>query len=154
MGFGLGENEYAQVDVSPPARTLLFPFLELVAITGLLWIAIGWIDNPASGWIDPIVRQTLVLAWIGLGVWRFGVPLLRRYRGRFMVTNRRILARPAQFRGRIDSIPLTDIRSVRRYKGGLSIEIYGFDRPLYFPSVPKTKKVEAILNQSLPRFHR
>lgn len=154
MSFGLGANEYARVDMSPPVRSLLFPFLELIVITGVIWIAIGWIDNPATGWVDPIVRNTLVFAWIALGAWRFGVPALKRHRGRFMITNRRILARPAEFRSKIDSIPLTDIRSVRRYKGGISIEIYGFDRPLYFPSIPKTKKVEEVLHQSLPRFYR
>lgn len=142
--FRLGSGEYVRADMCAPLSTLTFPFLELVLITGICWIVIGYMDQPGSTF-DVQLRNGVVLVWAALSVWRFILPLLRSRKQRFMVTNKRVLARSGELRNRVDSIPLSQIHSARRYKGGISLAVYGFDRPIYFPHVGKSKKVEQIL---------
>ena len=48
-----------------------------------------------------------------------------------------------------NSIPLHDIVGVRRRRGGISLAIRGYDRAIHFPDVPKTKRIEKLLNQQL-----
>ncbi|MDO5031137.1 hypothetical protein [Corynebacterium sp.] len=137
----LGRGETVRVDVTAPFRTLLFPFLELILVTGVAWIAIGWADVRG---IDVALRNGLVALWVVLAVWRFVIPLIKSRRRRFIVTNLRVIARDG---GHIDSIPLRDIRGARRRRGGISLAIHGYEQPMYFPSVPKAKRVEEVLNE-------
>lgn len=145
----LGPNEIVRADMTAPARTLVFPFLELVLITGVCWIGIGYLDQPGLA-VDPVLRNAVVGLWAVLAVWRFVLPLLRARRQRFVVTDRRIIARAGTFRSRVDSIPLRDVHFVRRYRTGLSVSIYGHDRPLYFADVPRAKKLERLITEPLP----
>ena len=137
----MGQGEVKRADVSAPFRALIFPFLELILITGLLWIAIGWCDVQA---VDPMLRNGLVAVWALLGIWRFVIPLFKARRKRFIVTNLRVIAREGKH---VDSIPLTDIRGARRRRGGISLALHGYEKPMYFPSIPKAKRVEDILNE-------
>ncbi|WP_394282169.1 hypothetical protein [Corynebacterium sp.] len=150
--FQLGRGEYARADMCAPLSTLVFPFLELLLITGVAWIVIGFMDQPGT-YVNMQLRNAVVLVWAALGVWRFVLPLVRSRRQRFVVTNKRILARSGELRPRVDSIPLGQIHSVRRHKGGISVAIYGFDRPVYFPHVGRAKRVEQILRRT-PRYSR
>ena len=136
----MGQGEVKRADVSAPFRALIFPFLELILITGLLWIAIGWCDVQA---VDPMLRNGLVAVWALLGIWRFLIPLYKARRKRFIVTNRRVIAREGRS---IDSIPLQDIRGARKRRGGVSLAIHGWDRAMYFPNVAKPKRVAEIIN--------
>ncbi|WIM68244.1 hypothetical protein QP027_02250 [Corynebacterium breve] len=148
--FQLGKDEYARVDMCAPISTLFFPFLELVLITGLLWIVVGFMDQPGQV-IDMQLRNGVVLLWAFLAFWRFVLPLMRSRRQRFVVTNKRVLARTGSLKPRVDSIPLQQIHSARRYKGGISIAVYGLDRPVYFPNVGRTKRVEQALREPVRR---
>ncbi len=130
-----------------PLSTLVFPFLELLLITGVAWIVIGFMDQPESI-VDTRLRNAVVGVWALLGLWRFVLPLIRSRRQRFVVTNKRILARSGELRPRVDSIPLHQIHSVRRHKGGINVAVYGFDRPVYFPHVGRAKRVEEILRRT------
>ncbi|MCT1409598.1 hypothetical protein QPX20_01140 [Corynebacterium accolens] len=136
----MGQGEVKRADVSAPFRALVFPFLELILITGVLWIAIGWCD--AEG-VEPILRNGLVVLWAGLSTWRFLIPLYKARRKRFIVTNRRVIVREGRY---IDSIPLEDIRGARKRRGGISIALNGWDRAMYFPTVAKSKQVAEIIN--------
>lgn len=129
-------GETSIVDVTAPLRVLIFPVLELILATGLTWMAIGWIDATNG---DPVLHNGLVVVWLLLFIWRFLVPLRRARRCRFIVTNARIVARMGS---KVDSIPLTDIAGVRRHRGGIFLSIRGYDRALYFPNLPKTKRIE------------
>ena len=135
----MGQGEVKRADVSAPFRALIFPFLELILITGLLWIAIGWCDVQA---VDPMLRNGLVAVWALLGIWRFLIPLYKARRKRFIVTNRRVIAREGR---NIDSIPLQDIRGARKRRGGVSLAIHGWDRAMYFPNVAKPKRWQRLL---------
>ncbi|WKD57013.1 hypothetical protein CAPI_02195 [Corynebacterium capitovis DSM 44611] len=143
-GLRLSEGEVVLADTCSPLSGLVFPLLELIVITGVCWIAIGWMDAHA---VDPLFRNAVVLLWAVFGVARFAVPVVSSRRRRFMVTDQRVLARGA--RGSVESIPLRQIHSARRNGGGLSLAVYGYDRPLYYPEVGKVKRVERLLNSKL-----
>lgn len=144
----LGTGEVVRADLTAPAHTLFFPFLELLLITALCWMAIGFMDQPGSMW-DVNLRNGVVGLWAVLSFWRFGLPVIRARRRRFIVTNQRVIARAGSLRSRVDSIPLQQIHSVWRRRRGISIAIQGYDRPLFFPNVPRAKRVEKLIGGSL-----
>lgn len=145
--FQTHDGEQVLVDVCAPLSTLTFPFMELIVITGVAWIAIGWMDVTPG--IDPALRNLVVVLWALLALWRFVGPLVASRRRRFMLTDRRILARGR--RGAVDSIPLEQIHSARRVKGGISVAVYGYDRPLVFEDVGKARAVDKALQKALNR---
>lgn len=147
--FQPGQGEVVRADLTSPMRTLTFPVLELILVTGLSWMLIGWLDQPGMG-TDPQLRNAVVLIWAALAFWRFVLPLLKARRRRFVVTDRRIVVRAGAWRARTDSIPFQDIRSVKRRRSGITLAIKGYDRPLYFPDVPRAKKVTQMIESSLP----
>lgn len=139
----LGRGEVVLADMAPPMTALVFPFLELIVITALSWMAIGWMD--ANG-VDVAFRNAAVAVWAVLALWRFVLPLVRSRRQRFVVTNKRVLYIG---RGRSESIPLAQIRGARRYRGGMSIAVFGYGQPVYFPNVGRAKRVEELIHQQL-----
>lgn len=143
--FRIGGDEVVLADVCAPLSSLTIPLLELVAITGVAWIAIGWMD--VTPHVDLALRNLVVLIWALLVAWRFLVPLVASRRRRFVVTDKRILARGR--RGAVDSIPLRQIHSARRKRGGISIAVYGFAQPILFEQVGKTRAVEKELQRAL-----
>ncbi len=136
-------GETPLVDVTAPYRSLTFPVLELILVTGVAWMAIGWVDTNVG---DPLIHNALVILWALLALWRFVLPVYRARRRRFIVTNTRVIARTGR---KVDSIPLTDISGVRRRRGGISLSIHGYERALYFPELPKTKRIENIIADEL-----
>lgn len=149
----LGPGERVRADMTSPPGALVFPFLEAVVTTGLVWMAVGYLDGPGY-LIDSALRNALVGLWAALLVFRFVLPVVKQRRRRFILTDRRIIARAPTLKSRVDSIPLRDVHSVRRHKGGMSVAVFGMDRPLYFPGVPRGKRIEGMIQQSLPGFYR
>lgn len=143
--FRTHDGEQVLADVCAPLSTLTFPLMELIVITGVAWIAIGWMDVTPG--IDPALRNLVVVLWALLALWRFVGPLVASRRRRFMLTDRRILARGR--RGAVDSIPLEQIHSARRVRGGISVAVYGYDRPLVFEQVGKARAVDKALQKAL-----
>jgi len=141
-------GEVVRADLTSPLHTLTFPVLELILVTGLSWMLIGWLDQPGST-VDPQLRNGVVLVWALLALWRFVWPLLKSRRRRFVVTDQRLVVRAGEFGARTDSIPFRDIRSVQRRRNGIYLAIVGYQRPLYFPDVPRAKKVTAMIEESL-----
>ncbi|WP_291313369.1 hypothetical protein [Corynebacterium sp. UBA2622] len=140
----LGDGEVVLADTCGPLSGLVFPLLELVVVTGVCWMAVGWMDGHG---IDPAFRNLVVALWAVLAVLRFVLPVVSSRRRRFMVTDRRVLARGGGGGvGAPDSIPIQQIHSARRERGGLTLSVYGFDRPLHYPGVGRAKKVEKVLN--------
>ncbi|WP_342319149.1 hypothetical protein [Corynebacterium mayonis] len=139
----MSEGEVVLADTCGPISGLIFPLLETVVVTGVCWMAIGWMD---VGGIEPLFRNAVVALWGLLVVLRFIFPVVRSRRRRFTVTNRRVVAQG-------DSIPLRQIHSARRERGGLTLAVYGLGRPLHYPEVGKAKKVEKVLNSQLQGLH-
>ena len=123
-----------------------FPLLELILITGVAWIAIGWADVNI---FNPLVHNGLVVLWGVLAAWRFLLPLVRARRKRFIVTNQRVIAREGK---RTASVPMGDIAGVRRRRGGISLAIRGYDRAMYFPELPKNRKLERIIDDAVQEY--
>lgn len=142
-------GEVVRADLTAPLHSLTFPALELILVTGLSWMLIGWLDQPGSV-VDPQLRNAVVLVWLVLAFWRFVWPLLKSRRRRFVVTDQRLVVRAGEFNARTDSIPFLDIRSVQRRRNGIYLAIVGYERPLYFPDVPRAKRVTAMIEESLP----
>ena len=131
-------------DMAPPMRSLAFPFLELIILTALSWMLIGWMDGTGVG---ADLRNLVVLIWAVLALWRFLQPVIRLRRRRFVVTNKRVVV----MQGRsVESIPFVQIRSVHRHRGGLNIGVFGYAQPVYFPDVGRTKRVEELIRRQLP----
>ena len=131
-------------DMAPPLRSLAFPFLELIILTALSWMLIGWMDSTDVG---ADLRNLVVLIWAVLALWRFLQPVIRLRRRRFVVTNKRVVV----MQGRsVESIPFVQIRSAHRHRGGLNIGVFGYAQPVYFPDVGRTKRVEDLIRRQLP----
>ena len=43
-------EERLRVDVTSPYISMLFPALELIIITGITWIIIGYMDSDKAAW--------------------------------------------------------------------------------------------------------
>lgn len=143
--FKVGEGEIVLADVCAPLSSLTIPLLELIMLTGVAWMAVGWMDVTPG--IDATLRNAVVGVWAVLALWRFVGPVVASRRRRFVVTDKRILARGR--RGAVDSIPHRQIHSVRRQRRGISVAVYGFDRPIYFERVGKARAVEKVLQSQL-----
>src|SRR5699024_12838554 len=80
-------GELKHVDVTAPYRALLWPVLELILVTGICWIAIGWLDVQVNNQgLDVALRIAVVALWAGLSLWRFVLPVTRPRRKRFIIT--------------------------------------------------------------------
>lgn len=144
--------ERVYVDLTSPLSAMLFPVLELIIITGVCWMAVGYFDRlpdmfgyiPATDF-PPGTRDLILGIWVVLSLWRFGLPLLRQRRYRITVTDRKLLVRPSGLRSRYDSIPLSYMHAVQRRRKTLILGVGGQSRPYVLNNVPKAKKVESVL---------
>lgn len=127
-------------------RGLIFPFLELIIATALSWMVVGWMDTAG---VDAGIRNAVVGIWFLIVLWRFVLPLIRMRRQRFVVTNKRVIFVPGG-RGRTESIPLMQIRGVRRRRGGIDIGVLGYGEAVHFPDVGRAKRVQALIEGQLP----
>lgn len=139
-----GERVY--VDMTSSLGALTFHVLEAIAITGVVWIAIGAVDTGLLydwGVVDPMpVRSGLLIFWLLLLLWRLVLPTWRARRKRFMVTNRRLVVRQDKISAHVSELPLADITQVGRGKRGqIVVHAWGRPRPLVFAGVPRSKRV-------------
>ncbi|MGP6173803.1 PH domain-containing protein [Corynebacterium sp. A21] len=149
-GFQLEPGEQVRIDLTSPLSSLTFPVLELILITGLCWMGIGYFDRPdLAGTIPLDLRNAVVVIWLLLATWRFLLPVARSRRRRFVVTDQRVIVRAGTFQAKADSIPMHQIQGVNRRRNRISLVLGGFERPLYFRDVPKAKKVATVINQSM-----
>ena len=119
----LAPGEHILVNVTATMRAMLFPTLELLLITGLGWMIIGYFDRIPT--YDELGVQTgltlsvqgrnmLVVAWMVLGFLRFVLPLVRACRSRLVVTTSRMLLRAPGLTTSLDTIPLVGIYNASR----------------------------------------
>lgn len=152
-GKRIAKGEQIYVDLTAPLSTLIFPVLELIIITGVCWMGIGFLDqrpgldgtNPAS-LFPPGTRDAVLALWALLVTWRFLIPVIRKRRQRLTITDRRLLVRPSGVCTRYDSIPLSYVQGFQRRRGSVFLIVGGQERPYVLRDIPKAKKVESILN--------
>ncbi len=148
------EQEVVFVDLTSPFAALTYPLLELVVITGVMWMGIGYLDSPNAPWIvDVNLRNGLVGVWALLLIFRFVLPVARLRSRRFIVTNRRITLRGPSFRSSVHTIPLQAVKGVGRRRSTISLAVRGHDRPVVIPDVPRSRKVQARIEEALRHGH-
>ena len=104
-------EERLRVDVTSPYISMLFPALELIIITGITWIIIGYMDSDKAAWfLDTNIRNLMVGIWAALSLWRFVLPTIRLRNRRIMVNDERIIIHSATLRPTTHTIPLKSIR--------------------------------------------
>lgn len=148
----IAEGDRIHVDLTSPLSAMLFPIFELIVITGICWMGIGFLDqlpgidgtNPADSFPEG-TRNFLVGVWAVLAVWRFGLPFIKQRRFRVILSDRKLLVRRAGLRTGFDSIPLSYIQRVQRRRNTLVLGVGGHHRPYVINQVPKARKVEALL---------
>ena len=144
----LDEDEEVIIDTNPTFGGLIWPLMELMASTGIIWLVIGLIDkNPTTATDLAPLRTILMLVWLFILLWRVAMPALRWLRKRFILTDRRILLRNGLVRANVSSIDLRSVRGVRRKGSNLLLATYGFGEPVLVPNVPSCRKVAKLVHR-------
>ena len=157
----LAPGEHILVNVTATMRAMLFPTLELLLITGLGWMIIGYFDRIPT--YDELGVQTgltlsvqgrnmLVVAWMVLGFLRFVLPLVRACRSRLVVTTSRVLLRAPGLTTSPDTIPLVGIYNASRRGNHLIVNTHGFG-PILIRNMPRTKKIAQTINDAIAVAH-
>lgn len=158
-------DEPVLAELSPTRRSVIFPVLELLLITGLIWLGIGGIDRyfasvamtnvgyeftPLSDvrfYVnDPLLtpmlwlRRGLVVLWLWLAWRRCIRHLIYRARSRMVLTDRRLITASGHVRSRIAEIPMYAIMDARSTGSTVSIFVVGQRMPVVLQSVPQAKK--------------
>lgn len=141
-------SEEILLDTNPSFSRFVWPFLELMAITGLCWLTIGFMDNAVNAASDfGSARMLVVIAWLVLVAWRVGLPVLHWLGERFVLTNRRILVRRGLLRRRVTSIDLLSVMYVARNGSTLILETSPFGQRIAIVDVPSSRKVAKMVNR-------
>lgn len=148
-------EETLLADLSPQRSTMAYPVLELILITGVIWLGIGALDayiSTAAGNELPVLRWlriSLLVAWI-VFAWRRCIRhLLFRHRSRMMLTNQRLITASGHLRSQIAEVPLAHIVDARNRGSQVWIYTMGARVPLVMHNVPKAKKFVRLLRQYL-----
>ena len=146
----VADGDRIHADLTSPLSAMLFPIFELIAITGICWMAIGFLDQlPGIDGTNPAdsfpARNLLVGIWAILCAWRFGVPFIKQRRFRVVVSDRKLLVRRPGLSTKYDSIPLSYVHRVQRRRNTLVLGVGGQHRPYVISQVPKARKVESLL---------
>lgn len=144
----LDPREVILLDTNPTFGRLVWPLLELMVVTGVCWLLIGFIDGPAIAAGDMQgVRQLLMIAWVVLVAWRVAKPVLGWLGERFVLTDRRIILRRGILRPQVVSIDLRSVRAVNRKGGVLYLQTRSFGPPLAVEDIPSSRKVARMVSQ-------
>lgn len=169
----LAPDEYVLAELSPSRRSVIFPVLELVLITGVVWMLIGLVDayflrlastqlgyelTPPSA-VVPLVddalapalvwaRWALLLGWVVL-VWRRCVRhLVFRHRSRMLLTNQRLITATGHLRSTIAQVPLHSVVDARTQGAGtVAVYVLGARVPVVLRSVPHAKRFTRLLRE-------
>ncbi|MGV0397235.1 hypothetical protein ACUY3M_02725 [Corynebacterium suicordis] len=170
-------HEVLLADLSPQRRSVIFPVLELIVITGLIWLGVGLIDahfdavaqatfgvhySPSSVVVAQLPQdQTLmVLLWLRRGLlilwavlaWRRCIRhLVFRARSRMMLTNERLITASGHWRSQISEIPMAHIVDARHRGSDVALYTMGARTPVMLHNVPKAKRfVRLLRNETRP----
>ncbi|HIW92201.1 MAG TPA: hypothetical protein H9870_11135 [Candidatus Corynebacterium avicola] len=171
-------DEEVLAELSPSRRSTMFPVLEFVVITGVVWLGIGLLDaylaNVATQWLGYVPekvttvpdliegqdvggataavwgRRALLVAWAWLSWRRCLRHLLFRFRSRMILTDRRLVTATGHLRSQIGEVPLSHIAEVRHRGSDVSVYLRGGGRPLVLRDVPFTKKFAKLLRSRIP----
>ncbi|KXB50731.1 hypothetical protein L3H50_00595 [Corynebacterium sp. MC-04] len=147
--YRIADDERVLVDVHSKRGTLVFPVLETILISGIMWGIIGMIDGAAGPFVDGGfggLRQFLLIAWVVAMAWFFARPVMKWWRNRLVVTNYRVVARFAK--DDIVDIPLDQVTGLHRRRSTLIFDVYRMP-PLMVPNVAKVRRVKRVTTRRL-----
>lgn len=168
MAFGkitFEPGEEILAELSPNRRSLLFPVIELLLITGVIWVLIGLIDNyfdsealyhlgyalPVPSQLPNLIddptylvaqwgRRGLVVLWIFLAWRRCGKQMVFRARSRMVLTNERLITATGHWRSQTAQVPLEYIVDARAKGSTVSVYVMGTRNPIVLRDVPFAKR--------------
>ncbi|WKD59734.1 hypothetical protein [Corynebacterium caspium] len=141
--FKPARGERLLVDVTTRFSALTFPLLEAIALTGVSWIVIGWLDTSVYAGID--VHNAAVGIWAILLAWRLLWPVARARRQRLLITTHRLVHREASFSEARINIPLANIFHVQKKRRRIILHTRDGAPPLILHTLPRTKRIAAII---------
>lgn len=165
------DDEVILAELSPSRRSIVFPVLELILVTGVVWLLIGLIDayladqalattgvvpgNPGevadlpgvSGTASAAVwgRRFLLVLWVWAAWRRCLRHLIRRQRSRIILTDRRLVTASGDWRSRVTDIPLAQVAEVRQRGRTVTVWVRGQYRPFRLTDVPFAATVTDML---------
>ncbi len=154
------EGEYVIVDTNPNFSQLLWPLLEVLALTGVIWLIIGLMDHsvfagPAEAMAaDPTaggspLRTGLIALWLILAAWRAAKPTAEWLSHRLVVTNFQIILRQGVFRRHCTIYDLRSIGNVEKQKKSVVLTVYPYGVPIAIDGIPKPRKVAKAIRQAI-----
>lgn len=168
-------DEALLADLSPNRSSVLFPVLELVVITGLVWLGVGLIDAhfdsvarntfgavyaPPSAIVAMLpqdqtltallwLRRLLLVAWVWMAWSRCIKHLLFRARARMMLTNQRLITMTGHLRSEVGEVPLRHIVDARHRGSDVAVYTMGARLPMVMHNVPQAKKFVRLLRENM-----
>ena len=140
----LGDGETVQYQLRPHFRALLFPFLWLALVVGLLVLGAMWA-------FDTFLRIPLLIAAGVVFVLGTAVPFLRWLTTQYVFTNRRIITRRGILSRTGRDMPLAKVNNVSFDQsvlgrilnyGDLEIESAGESGTLVIRDVPNVERIQ------------
>ncbi|MEJ6549416.1 hypothetical protein PQI66_07660 [Corynebacterium sp. USCH3] len=171
-------DEEVLAELSPSRRSTLFPVLEMVVLTGIVWLVVGLLDSYLGGlattWAGYVpdnvaevpqlvgdadagtataalwARRLVLVLWVWLSWRRCLRHLLFRTRSRMILTDSRLITATGHMRSHVGEVPLAQIVDVRTHKSEVRVFLRGGGRPLVLRDVPFTKKFARLLHSRIP----
>jgi membrane protein YdbS with pleckstrin-like domain len=141
----LGDGEELVFDLHPHWRRLILPFLAVPVVAALATFA--WLVGPS----EPAFRYAVLAVAIALLIFTSGLPYLRWRTTRYLVTNRRVMARSGIVTRVGRDVPLFRLNDVHfentlsdrlTRSGDLVLESAGEQGQLRFIDVPRVEEVQ------------
>ena len=168
-------DEAVLADLSPQRSSVLFPVLELVIITALLWMGVGLIDAhfdtvarntfgtvyaPPSAVVAMLpqdqtlvvllwLRRFLLVAWVWMAWRRCIKHLLFRARARMILTNQRLITMTGHLRSEVGEVPLRHIVDARHRGSDVAVYTMGARLPMVMHNVPHSRKFVRLLRKNM-----
>lgn len=173
-------GEMILAELSPSRRSIIFPVLELILVTGGVWLLIGLLDahlaalaTAAVGYVPGDVgdipglpgvdvsaiaalwaRRVLLVIWVWLAWRRCIRHLLFRQRSRIILTDRRLITASGDWRSRVIELPVSQIAEVAHSGSTVSVWIRGYREPMRLTDVPYADELTRMIGARIVRWTR
>lgn len=171
-------DEEVLAELSPSRRSTVFPVLELMVITAVVWLAVGLIDSYLGGlavnWVGYVPgnigavpqfldgsdatmataalwgRRLLLVAWVWLSWRRCLRHLLFRARSRMILTDRRLITATGHLRSHIGEVPLAQVADVSVRGTDVRVFLRGGGQPVLLRDVPHARRFGRMVSYRIP----
>ncbi len=167
-------DEVILAELIPTRRSVFFPLLELLLITGVIWFGIGALDHyldqvavqqlgrtlphPTDvmeqvsdqvGEMAVWARRGLLLLWVWLAWRRCIRHLVFRARSRVVLTDHRLITATGHIRSYISQVPLQHIVDARSRGSDVAVYVIGTRHPMMLRDVPYAKRFTRLIRSQV-----